>query len=363
MAAVMGGMKLVCPRCGKEYKPANGRYLCDCGSVLLVDYKKMRWSPKGEGVWRYGTCLPDGKPHISLQEGGTPLVKGKDRDVYYKLEGDNPTGSFKDRGTAVVVSRAVGSGYKTVATASTGNMGASVAAYAAYANIKARIFVPDTTPRGKLSQIIAYDAELVKVKGTFHDAVARLWKDVNKGSYLAMTGANPYYLEGEKTIGYELYEDMGVPDKIIVPMGTGGLITSIYKAFRELKRMKKIRKMPTMIGAQAANCSPIVNAYEEGQDRAERATKCRTIASAIMIKTPFNDLTAMNAIRDSGGDAIGVSEREIRNAILGLGKEGIFAEPASAVALAAYEKMEKEKGEKIALIITGSGLKDPSAVI
>ncbi len=363
MSAVIGSMELVCPRCGKRYKPTKGRYLCDCGSVLLVSYKNMKWAPRGEGVWRYKSCLPHKGKHFSLQEGGTPLVKGRDRDVYYKLEGDNPTGSFKDRGTAVVVSRAVSEGFKTVSTASTGNMGASIAAYAAYADIKARIFVPSSTPINKLSQIIAYGAELVKVKGTFHDAVARLWDDVSKGSYLAVTGANPYYIEGEKTIGYEIYEDIGVPDKIIVPMGTGGLITSIYKAFTELKRMRKIRKLPQMIGVQAGNCSPIVNAYSEGVDRAERMEKCNTIASAIMIKTPFNDLTALNAIRKSKGDALSVSDAEIRRAIRGLGEEGIFAEPASATALAAYEKIEKEKGDKVALIITGSGLKDPSAVI
>ena len=151
-----------------------------------------------------------------MTEGGTPLVKGRDRNAYYKLEGDNPTGSFKDRGTTVVTAKAVAEGFERMSVASTGNMGASVAAYAAYANIKSRVFVPSTTPVNKLSQIKTYDAELIKVKGTFHDAVEQMWHDVMKGSYLGMTGANPYYLEGEKTLGYEIYEDIGVPDKIIV---------------------------------------------------------------------------------------------------------------------------------------------------
>lgn len=361
MHSIIGGMELVCPRCGKRYKPIKGRYLCDCGSILLVEYKKLKWAPRGKGVWRYKSCLPHKGKHYSLREGGTPLVEGRDRKAFYKLEGDNPTGSFKDRGTTVVVSKAMAENFKSVSVASTGNMGASVAAYAAYANIKAKVFVPDITPVNKLSQIIAYDAKLVKVKGTFHDAVAKLWDDIHRGSYLAMTGLNPYYIEGEKTMGYEIYEDIGVPDKIIVPMGTGGLITSIYKAFKELKQMKKVRSLPQMIGVQASNCSPIIDAFDEGLDRAERVKKCKTIASAIMVKTPFNDYTALQAIKDSKGEAIGVTEREIRNAILGLGKEGIFAEPASATALAGFNKIET-KDEKVVLIVTGSGLKDPSAV-
>ncbi|MCK4327288.1 MAG: threonine synthase [Candidatus Diapherotrites archaeon] len=356
-------MHLVCPRCRKKHKPKKGKYLCDCGSALLVEYKKLKWKPDGKGVWRYQSCLPHKGRHYSLEEGGTPLVKGLDRKAYYKLEGDNPTGSFKDRGTSVVVSRAVAEGFKVVSTASTGNMGASVAAYAAYANIKSRVFVPTDTPTNKLSQIIAYDAELVRVRGSYHDAVERLWNDIVRGSYLAMTGLNPYYIEGEKTIGYELYEDMGAPDKIIVPMGTGGLITAIHKAFVELKQMKKVRKLPEMIGVQPKNCAPIAAAWKEGLDRAERMTKCSTIASAIMVKTPFNDLTALNAMRESKGEAVTVSEAAIKKAVRGLGKEGIFAEPAAATTLAGYEKIDKKKSDKIALIISGSGLKDPSAAL
>ncbi|MFC2174568.1 threonine synthase [archaeon] len=356
-------MQLVCPRCKKKYKPAKGRYLCDCGSVMLVEYKKLRWDPKGDGVWRYKSCLPHKGKHYSLQEGGTPLVKGLDRDAYYKLEGDNPTGSFKDRGTTVVVSKAVADGFKCVSAASTGNMGASVAAYAAYSNIKSKIFIPTNTAVNKLAQIIAYDAKLIKVKGNYHDAVTKSWEDGAKGSCLAMTGINPYYLEGEKTLGYELFEGMGVPDKIIVPVGTGGLITAIHKAFVELKQMKKAKKIPQMIGVQPVNCAPIAKAWAAGLNRAERVEKCNTIASAILVKTPFNDLTALNAIRDSKGEAVTVTEGAIKKSIRGLGREGVFAEPASATALAAYEKIDKKKGDKIALIITGSGLKDPSAVI
>ena len=355
-------MRLVCPRCGHEYKPSKGRYLCDCGSVLLVEYGKMHWAPKGKGVWRYATCMPASRHKFTLEEGGTALVKGRDRKAYYKLEGDNPTGSFKDRGTAVVVSRAVDEGYHTVSTASTGNMGASVAAYAAYANIKARIFVPKATVPNKLAQITAYDAELVKVNGTFLDAVEKVTHDAFTGkSYLAMTGMNPYYLEGEKTTGYEIFEEIGVPDTIIVPMGTGGLITSIYKAFTELKAMKKAKDLPRMIGVQAANCSPITAAWRHKKDRAERLENCETVAAAIMVKTPFNDYTALRAIRESGGQALAVSEKEILDSIRVLGKEGVFAEPASAAALAAYNKLQPAKREKTVLVVTGSGLKDPGA--
>ena len=364
MCFIISSMELACPRCGTKYKPTKGRYLCDCGSILIVKHKKLKWSPRGKGTWRYKSCMPHTGKHFSLNEGGTPLVKGRDRNAYYKLEGDNPTGSFKDRGTTMVVSKAVSEKFTSVSVASTGNMGASVAAYAAYANIAARVFVPTTTPVNKLSQIRAYDAKLIKVKGTFHDAVDKMWRDVSKGaSYLAMTGMNPYYIEGEKTIGYEIYEEIGVPDQIIVPMGTGGLITAIYKAFTELKQMKKIRSLPRMIGVQAKNCAPIADAYFHDYDRAERLTKCNTIASAIMVKTPFNDYTALQAIKNSKGEAVTATETEIKKAILSLGKEGIFAEPASATALAAFNKIEKRKDDEVVLIVTGSGLKDPSAAI
>ncbi len=363
---------LVCPACGMAYKPPSKgeRYACDCGSVLMVEWPKPHWSPKGHGVWRYKSLLPfSGKP-VTMGEGGTGLVNGREliadykvKELRFKTEGDNPTDSFKDRGTTVCMSRALKRGFKRVSVASTGNMGASVASYAAFANLEARVFVPKGIPDEKIAQMIAVGAKLHKIKGNFRDAVEAMMKDVKKGSYLCETGLNPYYLEGEKTIGFELYEEMGVPDRVIVPTGTGGLITSIFKAFKELKRAGVARKLPQMVAVQAKRCSPIVEAWSKGTEKVKEPKHANTIASAIMVKSPFNGVTALRAIEESGGCAVGVTEMAIRHAIRELGREGIFAEPASAAALAAMHELDHKPKDKVALIITGHGLKDPAAFL
>lgn len=360
--------KLVCTACGAEYpRGPPERYSCDCGGVLLVEWDKVVWKPSGEGVWRYKSLIPFTGNPVTMGEGGTNLVHSRElfknyhvRDLRFKTEGDNPTDSFKDRGTTVCVSRALQQGYKSVSVASTGNMGASVAAYAAFADLEARVFVPADTPNEKLAQIMAVGGKLHKIEGTFKDCVKKAVEDSKKGSYLCETGLNPYYLEGEKTLGFELFEDMRVPDKIVVPTGTGGLITSIYKAFKELKKAGKAKRLPEMVAVQAKNCSPIVDAWKKGTENVREPKKAKTIAGAIMVKSPFNGATAVRAITDSGGCAVAVTDSEIRHAILELGKEGVFAEPASAAALAAMHHLDC-KNERVALVITGHGLKDPAA--
>ncbi len=349
-----------CPKCGWKSKAFN--YLCpECEGILLVDYEKKEWNPKGSGAWRYSSMIPVAKS-ISLQEGGTPIIRRRDvkEQVYLKVEGDNPTGSFKDRGTTVVVSNAFNRKYKEVSVASTGNMGASVAAYAAYANLKAKVFVPAKTPKQKLAQITAYDASIVRVNGSFDDCVKKMLEESEKRhSYIAMTGINPYYVEGEKTIGFEIFEQIGVPDKIIVPMGTGGLITAVFKAFKELKQLKVVKKLPEMIGVQAKACAPIVNAWKQGTYEYSLPKHAKTIASAIFVKTPFNIVTAIDSINESKGEAVTVNDLEMIRGVKELGKEGVFAEPASAATIAALKKIDYSKDEKIVLIITGSGLKQP----
>jgi threonine synthase len=219
----------------------------------------MKWDPRGAGVWRYRSMLPVARS-ISLSEGSSPLVQRRDSkdEVFLKVEGDNPTGSFKDRGTTVVISDAVHRGFKSTTVASTGNMGASVAAYSAYANLPARVFIPPGIPPEKIAQITAYGAELIPVEGGFAQAVAREKEEAEKGAYLASTGLNPYFIEGVKTIAFELYEQMGVPDMVVVPTGTGGILTSIFKGFEELRSLGVTRRVPRMIAVQSAVVAPIV---------------------------------------------------------------------------------------------------------
>jgi len=356
---------LVCTRCSKKYPEENIRYTCDCGEVLEVQRKVGKPKLKGIGLQRYKEVLPIERELVTLDEGNTPLYKADNigrllglNELYLKFEGVNPTGSFKDRGSCVVITKALEHGFKTTTVASTGNMAASVSAYSAKASLKCDVFVPIDTPQGKLAQVLAYNGNLIKVKGTFKDCVTKAKLHAHAGNYLAMTGLNPYFIEGEKTLGYEV-SDLK-PDYIFLPLGTGGLFTAVWKAFKEQKKKTK------MVGVQAEGCSPIIDAFEQGHDRPEHIDFAKTIASAILVKTPFNGHTAIRAMRESRGFGLKVNDFEILDAIKMLGREGVFAEPAAALPMSGLVKaLDQElvsRDEKVVLVITGHGLKDPSAL-
>lgn len=358
---------LRCTACGKKYSEEKVRYLCNCGAVLEVIRKYKHPKLKGEGLQKYKEVLPVSQELVTLGEGNTPLFHAKNLgeqfglpNLYIKFEGMNPTGSFKDRGTCVVITKALEHHSRSTVVASTGNMAASVSAYSAKAGLRCTVYVPESTPTGKLAQAMAYNANLVKIRGTFKDCVTKAKLAANMGAYLAMTGLNPYYLEGEKTIAYELGHLK--PDYVFVPCGTGGLVTSIWKGFKEIGQKK-----PKMVGIQAEGCSPIIDAYEEGHENPEHVENPKTIASAILIKTPFNGHTAIRAMKESKGMGVKVSDFEILDSIKLLGKEGIFAEPAAALSIAGLVKLldeeEIKKDAKIVLVVTGHGLKDPYALV
>jgi threonine synthase len=181
-------------------------------------------------------------------------------------------------------------------------------------------------------------------------------------TYWAASGWNPYFMEGLKTIAFELYEQMNVPDAIVVPTGSGGLLTGIYKGFVELKELGVIDKLPKMVGAQASGCDPVYESWKS-EKPLKAPNNCKTIASAIKVMAPYNGYTAISAVKHSGGQFVAVNDHQILTAMKELGKEGVFAEPAASAALAGLHKLDYAKDEKIALIITGSGLKDPTALI
>lgn len=348
-----------CTDCGAEHP--SFRYTCPrCGSALLFIAGEQHWKPEGGGVWRYRSMLPVDR-RVTMYEGGTPLIRRRDVDeeVYLKVEGNNPTGSFKDRGTSVVLSDAVVRGFSTMAVASTGNMGASVAAYSAHSNLEALVFLPADVPDEKVAQILAYGARLVRVKGDFRDAARRMREEAD-GAYLATTGLNPYFIEGLKTVAFELYEQMGVPDTVIVPTGTGGLLTAIHKGFEELRNLGITETVPRMVAAQAAAAAPIVRSWRD-RGPLRPPVDASSIASAILVKEPYNGLSAIAAMDRSGGCGIEVTDDELVLAVRELGREGVFAEPSAAASLAAYKKMEL-MGRTV-LVVTGSGLKDPMAAL
>ncbi|NIO44119.1 MAG: threonine synthase [Candidatus Aenigmarchaeota archaeon] len=367
----------VCVKCGKNHKPKESLIKCKkCSGPLdiIYDYKKIEEVILKESFvrempwhWKYWMFYPliDLSKKVTLIEGGTPLIKSKyfsnkDREVWLKYEGLNPTGSFKDRGTTVEISKAVELGMKQVCCASTGNMGASVAAYCAKAGIKCAIFLPKDFAGPKIKQIRAYGADIIRVKGRYSQAAKECERYSEKtGIYLM--GDYPYREEGEKSVGFEVADQMNwrVPDYIVCPMGNGTLIYAIWDAFIDLKKVGMIDKLPKMIGIQASGCSPIYNAFKKRKKMIEPVKKPRTIATAMECEDPLDGLKALNALRKSKGMAEKVTDQEMRKIIkLLASREGLYVEPAGAASTAGLLKLKKLKG-KIVCILTGHGLKDP----
>lgn len=378
---------LTCTNCGQKWSHGFRYYCPACNGVMAVDYHygqidaaafKECLEQPNKNIWQYGALLPvqNRDNIVTLQEGGTPLIKLNNlgRDVqagplFAKDETRNPTGSFKDRPTSVGVSKALEFGAKVFVTASSGNGGASVAGYAAKSGCKSFIFVPENTPIGKVTQAMTYGGRVVRVRGNYSNSY-RLAKEVSEKyryANLTSTFLNPYTLEGDKTIAYELYHQLRgqVPDYILIPIGAGPLLYGIHKGYGELRRLGFIDKTPALIGVQAEACSPIAQAFEEGASTVTGGQRGPTIASAIadpLVGYDQDGTITLQAIYESSGLGVSVTDREIIDAVLRLGgEEGLYVEPASAATWAAYTKLVREKKinkDGIAvLMLTGNGLK------
>ncbi|AFD00584.1 L-threonine synthase [Methanocella conradii HZ254] len=376
---------LECIKCGAKYGPDKVIYTCSkCGGLLDVvyDYSEIRLSRedlKGPlSVWKYKALLPVSREPVTLKEGGTPIYHlrsiGKEvglREAYAKHEGMNPSGSFKDRGMTVGVTKALELGMKSVACASTGNTSASLAVYGARAGIPVIVLLPSgKVALGKVAQALMHGAKVISIKGNFDDAL-RLVRElcVENGIYL-LNSINPYRLEGQKTIGFEIVDYFGweVPDRIILPVGNAGNITAIFKGLSEMKRLGIIDRVPKMTGIQAEGSAPIAKAIKSGAASIAVEEHPETVATAIRIGDPVNAVKALNAIRASGGTAETVTDEEILAAQKMLAtKEGIGVEPASAASVAGLIKLRRmgviEKDEHVVCVVTGHLLKDPETVI
>ena len=381
---------LQCINCGKSYDPQQIVYTCgECGDLLDVryDYSEIgqsldvtAWFKRPQGVWRYRELLPvDASSAVTLMEGGTSLQTcqrlGQDvgvKRLYVKNEGENPTGSFKDRGMTVGITKAMELGAKVVACASTGNTSASLAAYAAKAGIRAIVFIPSgKIALGKLSQAIAHGAEIVRMKGNFDDAFQAVLTFTSSHSdiYL-LNSVNPYRIEGQKTLAFEVYEQLGgtLPDILVLPVGNAGNISAIWKGFRDLKELGLVDRLPKMMGIQAEGAAPIVKAFREHRMAMEQVDHPETVATAIRIGAPVSWKKALQAVYDSKGLVEAVSDNEILNAQRDLARlEGIFIEPASAASIAGLRKLSAlgkiGKDEVTVCVATGHGLKDPDIII
>ncbi len=376
----MGGfdedsMRLKCIECGASYKPDPWLFRCpSCGGLLDVEYRRRtyRVDEQEHGVWRFKSMLPKPSFKVSLGEGNTPLIEAKSLPVpartYVKFEGANPTGSFKDRGMAIAVSLAKTQGAKAIIAASTGNTSASASAYAARAGLKPIVVLPrGKVARGKLFQAVLHGAFIIEVEGSFDKALESVIQVTEGGSrvFYPVNSFNPWRLEGQKTLAYEVYHQLGkVPDYVIVPVGNAGNIWAIWKGFKELKESGVIDETPVMIGVQAQGASPIASMLSKGLEEPLWNDKPETVATAIRIGRPVNWRKAVTAIRESRGVIVSVDDRDILDAQRMLARsEGIGVEPASAASLAGLLKLAEsgyfEGSPDIVLVATGHALKDP----
>lgn len=387
----MGKAALVCSGCGKGAMWQN-RYFCPaCGSHLEVRYAYDEMDARqireelenARSFWDYRSLLPvpEPKAEITLGEGNTPLLKSArlggqlDVDLYFKDETRNPTGAFKDRPNAVGISVAKSMGIRTVTIASTGNGAASLAAYAARDGMDCYVFVPYTTPAPKVAQASVYGAQIVRVKGDYSKAYQLALAAAQNFHWgnLTSTYLNPFTLEGDKTIAYEIFFQMNrqTPDWIVVPLGAGAMLTGIYKGFQELRLFGLTDKLPRMIGVQADGCAPIIRAFERDESSVQAWEQPQTVAGGIC--DPLDGYTedgawTLRSMRASGGCGVMVTDQEIMQALRQLAqKEAVFCEPASAASQAAVCKLV-QKGiikakETVVDIITGHGLKDIECVM
>jgi len=365
---------LECSRCGTKYDPAIARNLCGCGGPLLARYDlemaRTGWSRDWvrnapASMWRYTPVLPVRRPPsiVSLGEGMTPLIHARRlgerlgvSNLWIKDESLNPTASFKARGLSCAVSMAVELGIRKVAVRSAVNGASALAAYAAAAGLEAHVFMPADAPRANYVECRAYDARVTLEKGA--DGLAEGWFDLSALK-------EPYRIEGSKTIGYEIAEQMSwtLPDAVLYPVGEGVGLIGAWKAFEELEQLAwTAGARPRMIAVQAEGCQPIVRAFESGAGRAHRSQTARTLAAGLRVPEPLGDALVLGILRESGGTAIAVSDREIIAAALELASvEGILAAPEGAAAVAALLQLLAggllKRDERIVVVNTGSGLK------
>lgn len=380
---------LRCSVCAGEYEPDAVQYFCPrCGQLgtleVLYDFDALRRvvdrdrlaASHEASMWRYKPLLPIGAqarvPPLAV--GWTPLYNTERvaqglgmKTVWIKDDSRNPTGSLKDRASALVVARAMQEGFQVVSTASTGNAAAALAGMCAASGVDCVIFVPATAPEAKIAQLLVYGAQVLLIAANYDTAFDLCYQMcIEEGWYCRNTGLNPYTVEGKKTVAYEIAEQLGwqVPDAVIVSVGDGNIISGVYKGFQDLKQLGWIERIPRLIGVQAVGSAALADAWTRGFDAKDiQPVNAITIADSISVDLPRDRAKGLKAVRETGGAYVTVSDDDIRQGILHLARlSGIFAEPAAAASFAGAQRAVQSKllkpDETAALIVTGSGLKD-----
>ncbi len=365
-------MKVFCPECEKKTSFDAHQFWCECGGawepVENDSLNKSAIEPSKPGIWRYRKVfsLDEIKDPFSLGAGWTPLVNADlyGRKTFFKLEYMAPTGSFKDRGIELESNYLKSSGIQEVVEDSSGNAGASLAAYAARAGFKAAIYAPDSASPAKLAQISFFGANLHKIPGARSETTKAALDEVSRGSVYASHAYNPVYLLGQQSFAWEVWEQFGesVPDAVVIPVGQGGLLLGAWLGFRRLILAGLVEKMPKLFAVQPDLLSPVHAAWINALlEIPEIAPKGVSQAEGLAIIKPVRGKRILQALRESGGGALTVSEDEIFAAWHSLGMNGLFTEPSSAAAAAALPQVFEHVGKKAEVLValTGSGLKSP----
>ena len=358
-----------CSACGCNSPADRPQWRCDCGGHLNLAsgrvFERGAIAAKDASLWRYATALAlSVPPRVSFGEGWTPLVprRWQGAEVHFKLESQMPTGSFKDRGTAVMINHLLEVGVGSIHEDSSGNAGASLATYAAAAGLPCRIYVPAAAPRGKLVQIAATGADLHPVPGSRQD-VAEAALAAAGESFYASHNWQPFFIEGTKTLAFELWEQLASrgPDNILVPTGYGSNILGLERGFDELERSGEIIARPRLFAVQAANCAAFAAAWAAGEDRFVPFAAKPTVADGIAAPKPVRIAEVLRALRRSKGGVVAVAEEEVAPALAALGRLGLFVEPTAATAAVALTRLLADRtigaGQTTVVILTGSGLK------
>ncbi len=379
---------LKCITCKKEFDPKPGLYYCeDCGQIMgtlevVYDYDTLREDnflkerifDKKASMYQFDFLLPT-KPKCKFDEhiGGTPLFRFDllgIKNVLVKYDGSNPSSSYKDRASSVAINKALDEGNDILFCASTGNAASSLATLNAHTDMKTYIFVPASIPAGKRAQLEISGAEVMAVEGTYDEVYdVSLELGLKKGWYCRHAAINPYLLEGKKTGAFEIaiQNDFVMPDYVLVGVGDGTVISSLYKGFWEFKEIGLTDKIPRIIGVQAEGIPAIKEAFDKGKPYTPVSIKGKTVADSISVGKPRDVIKACTYIEACNGYFITLSDEEILDAITELGKEtGLFAEPAGAVPYGGLKKLIYEEkiteSDTVCLVITGNGLKDVNAV-
>src|SRR5881394_3922341 len=358
-----------CPACGMAYPADRPLWHCDCGGPLDIEpgqgLRRSDIDADDASLWRYRAALAlKESPRVSLGEGWTPLVERRwdGATVLFKLESQMPTGSFKDRGTAVMLNHLLEVGVGPIHEDSSGNAGSSIATYAAAAGLPCRIYVPAAAPRGKIVQIAATGADLRAIPGTRQAATDAALAAAGE-SFYASHNWHPFFIEGTKTLAYELWEQLGfaVPDNILVPTGYGSNILGLDRGFDELTRRGEISRRPRLFAVQAENCAALAAAWAADAADYVPFSPRPTIADGIATVKPVRTAEVLSALRRSGGGVAIVPEDEIGPALKALGRLGLFVEPTAATAAAALTRLLSDgtiRPEQTTIVIlTGHGLK------